>query len=155
MSLALSVRQFEGKEGYAEIRDNWSELMRSVTDQYFYHHPTWSYAYFGRPAPEDEIYFRCVFHGSRLIAVCRLVFDSRYGNILREGALPSHDILYMPDIAVSDSADLSAVWETLSAPGDKGGSVAGTISMPGPCLRLQRSLAACVLRPGMSSLNRR
>jgi CelD/BcsL family acetyltransferase involved in cellulose biosynthesis len=117
LSQALSVRQFKGKDGYAEICDDWSELMGSVTDQYFYHHPAWFYAYFERPDYDDDIYFRCVFEGPRLIAVCPLVFHSRYGNILREGALPNQDILYMPDIAVADSVDLSAVWKELSAPG--------------------------------------
>lgn len=117
MSQALSVRQYIGKEGYAEIRDSWSELMCSITDQYFYHHPAWFCAYFEQPDCKDDIYFRCVFDGSRLIAVCPLVFESRYGNFLREGALPNRDVLYMPDIAVADSADLAAVWEKLSSPG--------------------------------------
>jgi CelD/BcsL family acetyltransferase involved in cellulose biosynthesis len=119
LSQAFSVQQFKGKEGYAEIHSDWSELMRSVTAQCFYHHPAWFYAYFEQPTYEDDIYFRCVFEGASLIAVCPLVFDNRYGNVIREGALPNYDSLYMPDIAVADSADLSAVWEKLSAPDEK------------------------------------
>jgi CelD/BcsL family acetyltransferase involved in cellulose biosynthesis len=121
LSQALSVQQFEGKEGYAKICGDWRELMRSISSQYLSHHPAWFHAFFDRPTYDENICFRCVFEGTRLIAVCPMVFKHRFGRVLCEAVVPAHETLSMPDMAIADSADPYAVWQKLSAPNQSTG----------------------------------
>lgn len=121
MNRAVSVRQVHGHSGFTTIYDDWFELMGSVSKQCFYQHPAWFRAYFERPDYEDDIYFRCVFYGEQLVAICPMVFRRPYGNVIREAALPSHDSLYMPDMVIADSASPHEVWGRLSAPDKRKG----------------------------------
>lgn len=115
MNRKFSVRQLHGHSGFNAICDDWHELMASVSMQCFYHHPAWFRAYFERPDCNEDIFFRCVFDGARLVAICPIVFKRRFGDLIREAALPTHDSLYMPDMALADSADADIVWRQLSA----------------------------------------
>lgn len=114
MDSKLSIRQYRGRSGFAEIRGAWHELMRSVSFQCFYHHPAWFQAYFDRPDVREDMYFRCAYDGKRLVAVFPLYYRQRLGGVIREARFPDYDGLYMPDMAVSDELSLPELWRVMS-----------------------------------------
>ena len=116
MDRRLTVRQFHGHRGFSEICESWHELMRSISLQFFYHHPAWFQAYFDRPDVRGDMYFRCAYQDDRLVGVLPLYFVRSFAGVIRTARMPDYDGLYMPDLAVSDDVCLSSVWSAMTSP---------------------------------------
>ncbi|MDX2411903.1 MAG: GNAT family N-acetyltransferase [Woeseiaceae bacterium] len=117
MKNELTVRRFLGKKGYQALRRDWQILAESVSLRSFYQHPAWFEAYFDRPSGfSDEIEFRCVYHGDRLLAVLPLIYRRRLWGLVSEATFPISVGLYMPDIVVADDADKHLIWDVMRNP---------------------------------------
>lgn len=119
MKSELTVTRFLGKKGFQALRRDWQTLAESVSFRSFYQHPAWFQAYFDRPSGfSEEIEFRCVYHGDRLLAVLPLTYRPRLRGLILEAIFPTSGGLYMPDIVVDDDVDKQLIWQVMRNPAE-------------------------------------
>jgi CelD/BcsL family acetyltransferase involved in cellulose biosynthesis len=142
----LTVKRFLGKKGYQSLQDDWQTLAESVALRSFYQHPAWFHAYFDRPSGfSDEIEFRCVYRGSRLLAVLPLTYRSRLRGLISEATFPISVGLYMPDICLAADADKQLIWDVMRNPAGPDKAPKWDVFATGPVLE-SSAISGCIRR---------
>lgn len=110
----LRLVAYFGRDGFAQLYDDWLQLITHVNNLCFSHYPQWHDAYLNRTSEDkDGIIFCAIYRDKKLVAVFPLVIKkaSTFGLVMI--TIPYGNLLWIPDCIVAEDEDHGYLFQFL------------------------------------------